>query len=144
MVIIFMAQFSLWQPLIGGALIGLAAALLLLLNGRIAGVSGIVGGLLQRRTGDWPWRGLFVVGLILGGLLYQLAGGEVEHITALVDQPLLIVAGLLVGAGATLGSGCTSGHGVCGIARLSTRSLLATITFMATGVMTATAIGVLS
>lgn len=116
----------------GGVLIGLAAALLLLLNGRIAGISGILGGLLQRAGRDKAWRLTFVVGLLAAPFVWQLFASLP---TATVSgSPLLLVgAGLLVGFGSRLGSGCTSGHGVCGIARLAPRSLLATVTFMAAG-----------
>jgi hypothetical protein len=115
----------------GGALIGLSAGLLLLLLGRIAGISGILGSLLPPQAADdWLWRAGFLVGLVLGPLLLLLARGNSG-----IGQPALglagmAVAGLLVGVGTVLGAGCTSGHGVCGLARLSPRSLVATITFM--------------
>ena len=123
--------------LAGGALIGAAAVLLMALLGRIAGVSGIVGGLLPPRpAADLGWRLAFVLGLIAGPLLYTAVSGRPGVGAPVADLPLLVVAGLLVGAGTTLGSGCTSGHGVCGLARLSPRSLVATATFMATAVAT--------
>ena len=133
-------NFTPIPALIGGALIGLAAALLLLLKGRVAGISGIVGGLLKPIKNDMAWRLAFIVGLVLGGFVYQWAGGSIAHIQAVADTPMLIVGGLIVGIGTTLGSGCTSGHGVCGIARLSPRSIIATITFMASGIATVTII----
>ena len=127
--------FTPWSALAGGALIGLAAALLLWLNGRIAGISGIVGGLLRPVAGDTAWRVAFVLGLLLAPLAY----GLVTTLPALqVDAGygLLVLAGLLVGVGTRYGAGCTSGHGVCGLSRLSVRSLGATVTFMAAGFAT--------
>lgn len=129
--------------LLGGALIGLASTLLLLGNGRIAGISGIVGGLLQRATADRGWRVAFVGGLALASAVAALGapaaiGAPVRSIGAVV------VAGWLVGLGTRLGSGCTSGHGVCGLSRWSGRSLIAVATFMATGAITAMIVGGLS
>lgn len=127
--------FTPWASLAGGALIGLAAALLLWLNGRIAGISGIVGGLLRPVPGDRAWRVAFVLGLLLAPLAY----GLVARLPVLqVDSGygLLVLAGLLVGVGTRYGAGCTSGHGVCGLSRLSPRSLVATLTFMAVGFAT--------
>ena len=132
-----MTEFNLVGGLIGGMLIGLAASLLLLFNGRIAGISGILGGLIitPNATSERLWRGAFVLGLVCGASIYasvrgtfpmQLQGGSW----------LLLLAGLLVGFGTRLGSGCTSGHGVCGLARRSPRSLAATATFIACGVLT--------
>lgn len=133
-----MEDFTPVGGLIGGLLIGLASVLLLLFNGRIAGISGIVGGLLSpgpRKAGDAVWRAAFVAGLVLGGLGYAFVGGglpvEVE-----ASLPVLAVAGLLVGFGTRLGSGCTSGHAVSGIARLSKRSIAATTTFMLVAILT--------
>jgi uncharacterized membrane protein YedE/YeeE len=128
-----------WQAgpaLAGGALIGISAAALLLLNGRIAGVSGIVGGLLAAPDRDSAWRALFVAGLVAGGL--ALPALVSDPFRGLPEGPSarIAIAGLLVGLGARLGNGCTSGHGVCGVSRLSPRSLLATATFMATGIIT--------
>ena len=130
------AHFTPMSALAGGALIGLAATVLLACNGRIAGISGIVGGLLARRgTGDAAWRVVFVLGLILAPVLYRIFTElPASHIDA--DWAELIVAGLLVGYGSRLGSGCTSGHGVCGLSRLSPRSLVATLTFMGAGFVT--------
>ncbi|TGG93338.1 YeeE/YedE family protein [Natronospirillum operosum] len=123
---------------IGGALIGLSAALLLWAKGRVAGISGIAGGIILPVRGDLDWRIVFVVGLVLGGLLYQWIGlgAGVDHIRAVVDTPLLIIGGLLVGIGTTIGSGCTSGHGICGLARRSPRSLVATLSFMLSALVT--------
>jgi uncharacterized membrane protein YedE/YeeE len=124
--------FTPWASLAGGALIGLAAALFVLANGRIAGVSGVLGGLLSPRRGDIAWRIAFVLGLVGAPLVYALV----------TDLPLprieagtgaLVAAGLLVGIGTRVGSGCTSGHGVCGLSRLSPRSLVATLLFMSAG-----------
>ena len=119
----------------GGALIGLAAAAFLLLNGRIAGISGIVGGLLAPRTGDIAWRVAFTAGLI-GAPLVWLSTASLPAIEIEAGWPMLIAAGLLVGVGTRYASGCTSGHGVCGLSRLSPRSLVATLTFMAAGFVT--------
>lgn len=126
-------------PLLGGALIGLSASLLLLANGRVAGISGVVGSLLAPVRGDIAWRVLFFGGLLTGGLL--LVGLRPVSFAAPASLGsggvgLLVVAGLLVGFGSRLGNGCTSGHGVCGISRGSVRSIAATLTFMATGVLT--------
>lgn len=119
----------------GGLLIGLAAAAFLLLNGRIAGISGIVGGLLAPRTGDIAWRLAFTAGLIAAPLVW-LSTASLPPIEIEAGYPMLVAAGLLVGVGTRYASGCTSGHGVCGLSRLSPRSLVATLTFMATGFVT--------
>jgi len=116
-------------------LIGLAASMLLLVCGRVAGVSGIVRNVIKPTRGDVAWRLAFVAGLVAGPLLYGLLGNEVV-IELRASLPLIAVAGVIVGFGTSLGSGCTSGHGVCGIARLSTRSILATLCFMASGFLT--------
>ena len=129
--------FSPASGFLGGVLIGLAAVLLLLANGRIAGVSGIVGGLLSRKPGDIGWRVAFVLGLWLGALVYWAARGALFELELLATPAVMIVAGFLVGYGTRLGSGCTSGHGVCGIARFSPRSMVATVVFMASGIATA-------
>jgi uncharacterized membrane protein YedE/YeeE len=121
---------------LGGALIGLAAVLLLVANGRIAGVSGIVGGLLARAPGDTGWRAAFVLGLWLGAFVYCAVRGELLPVELETALPPTVAAGLLVGLGTRLGSGCTSGHGVCGIARFSRRSMVATAIFMAAGIAT--------
>jgi uncharacterized membrane protein YedE/YeeE len=128
--------FSPASGFLGGTLIGLAAVLLLLANGRIAGVSGIVGGLLSRKPGDIGWRVAFVLGLWLGALVYWAARGALFELELLATPAVMIVAGFLVGYGTRLGSGCTSGHGVCGIARFSSRSMVATVVFMVSGIAT--------
>jgi uncharacterized protein len=120
----------------GGMLIGLAAALLWLGLGRIAGISGIVGGILPIRRKETAWRAAFLAGLLAAPLLLGVAAGYSAPVPALESVDLLAIAGLLVGFGTRLGSGCTSGHGVCGIARLSPRSLVATGIFMAVATAT--------
>ncbi len=131
-----MENFTPVSGLVGGLLIGLAAALLLLLNGRISGISGIVGGLLVRKSSEAGWRAAFVAGLLLGALVYVLATGEAVPVRMQASLPVLVAAGLLVGFGARLGSGCTSGHGVCGVARLSKRSIAATAMFVGVAMLT--------
>jgi hypothetical protein len=122
--------------LLGGVLIGLATAALLLFNGRIAGISGIVGGLLKPVAEEWSWRAWFLAGLLVGGfLVYAVAPGAFA-IEVHRSWPVLVLGGVLVGFGARLGSGCTSGHGVCGLSRLSARSWVATAVFTATGALT--------
>ena len=124
--------FTPWHALMGGALVGTAAALFVLLNGRIAGISGVLGGLLRPVKGDVAWRAAFVIGLIVAPLIYLLFGSPPKpRIDA--DFGALVLAGLLVGVGTRYGAGCTSGHGVCGLSRLSPRSLVATAAFMAAG-----------
>ena len=126
--------------LAGGAMIGIASAVLLLAHGRIAGISGIVGSLLQHGTHDRGWRIAFLAGMAAAGVVASIvAPGAVG--ASVRSLPLVILAGLLVGFGTRLGSGCTSGHGVCGISRLSARSLVAVITFMTTGAATAILVG---
>ena len=127
--------FTPWAALAGGVLIGLAAVLLALFNGRVAGISGIVGALLPPRAQGGAWRVAFVVGMLAAPLLYSLFA-TVPAVESPVSWPVLVIAGLLVGFGTRLGSGCTSGHGVCGLSRLSARSLVATLCFMATGFAT--------
>jgi uncharacterized membrane protein YedE/YeeE len=119
----------------GGLMIGAAAALLLLVNGRIAGVSGIFDGVLRRPGADWLWRAAFVAGLPLGAALYLRLGGD-PTLRIEATTPEVLVAGFLVGLGTRIGSGCTSGHGVCGLARGSPRSMVATATFMLFGALT--------
>ncbi len=131
-----MESFTPVSGLVGGLLIGLAATLLLLLNGRISGISGIVGGLLIPKSSDAGWRAAFVAGLLLGASIYMLAAGGAIPVTMQASLPVLVVAGLLVGFGTRLGSGCTSGHGVCGIARLSSRSIVATAVFFGVAILT--------
>lgn len=126
------SSFTPATALTGGILIGIAAAALVLLNGRIAGISGIVGGLLHPRSGEIAWRVAFLAGMIVSPFAYS-ALGSLPGATIDAGYPELIVAGLLVGLGTRYGGGCTSGHGVCGISRFSPRSVLATLTFMAAG-----------
>lgn len=122
---------------IGGAMIGSAAALMVIFNGRIAGISGVLGGLIfERQQAERPWRALFLAGLMLGALLAMLAQPALAGSALKAGWPGMIVAGLIVGFGTRMGSGCTSGHGVCGIGRLSQRSIVATCTFMSTGFLT--------
>jgi uncharacterized membrane protein YedE/YeeE len=129
-----MAPFDPVSAAIGGALIGLAATLLMLLTGRIAGIAGIFGDLVDLAGGDRVWRLAFVVGLIAAPLA-PAAGGYALRAPAMPGFGIVAIAGLLVGVGTRLGSGCTSGHGICGIARLSPRSIAATATFMATAML---------
>ncbi|AKJ04441.1 hypothetical protein ATI61_101469 [Archangium gephyra] len=129
-----MTGFSL--PLMGGVLIGLSASLLLLFNGRVAGISGIVGGLLAPSRGEVPWRLAFIAGLVGGGFLVRaLLPGAFGQETSSPAPGLTVAAGLLVGLGTHLSNGCTSGHGVCGVSRGSMRSIVATLVFMATGAL---------
>jgi len=129
------SAFTPWSSLAGGLLIGIAAAMLALFNGRIAGISGIIGGLLRLPRGDSGWRAAFVLGLIGAPLLYALAFSlprpEID-----AGYSSLILAGLMVGIGTRYGAGCTSGHGVCGLSRLSPRSAVATVAFMGAGFVT--------
>ena len=131
-----MENFTPISGLIGGLLIGLSTTLMLLLNGRIAGISGIVGGLLSRKGSEVGWRAMFVAGLLLGAFVYMLATGGALPVRIEASLPIMVVAGLLVGFGTRLGSGCTSGHGISGIARFSKRSIVATSVFMGEGVVT--------
>ncbi|WP_435389095.1 YeeE/YedE family protein [Halomonas almeriensis] len=139
-------ESSLVHGLVGGVLIGLSATWLMATLGRVAGISGIIGTLLtERPRGDSAWRLAFALGLVSGPLLVVLLGGELGNVAgragAVVGEPaggvaLMLVAGLLVGVGTGIGSGCTSGHGVCGLARLSMRSLTATLVFLLTAILT--------
>ncbi|WP_299483567.1 YeeE/YedE family protein [uncultured Roseibium sp.] len=132
-----MTDFTPLQSLTGGMLIGLAAVALMMMHGRIAGISGIVNGLLTLQLNkDWAWRAAFLAGMILSPLILLVATGRLPDIQIPVAAPLLAVGGFLIGIGVTLGSGCTSGHGVCGMSRLSKRSIAATLTFMVTAVIT--------
>lgn len=133
-----MENFTPWSALAGGALIGLATVLLMFANGRIAGISGILGGLLSRPDGDSAWRLWFVGGMLVAPLLVTLVSGSAPAFVMQADWWAVILGGLLVGVGTRLGSGCTSGHGVCGLSRLSLRSLAAVGIFMATGMVTVT------
>jgi uncharacterized membrane protein YedE/YeeE len=128
-------HFTPLSALIGGLLIGTAATLFVLFSGRIAGISGIVGGLLRPLAGDVAWRIAFVLGLLMAPLLYRLIA-PLPNLQIDAGYPLLIVAGMLVGIGTRYGAGCTSGHGVCGLSRLSPRSGVATVVFMSAGVVT--------
>lgn len=125
-------HFTPWAALAGGILLGLASAMFILVNGRILGISGIVGGLLRPKAGDAGWRFSFVLGMLASPVLYMLVAGPV---LATIDAGwgTVVLAGLLVGVGTRYGSGCTSGHGVCGLSRLSPRSLAATLSFMGAG-----------
>lgn len=127
--------FTPWSSLAGGALIGVAAAMFALLNGRIAGISGVLGGVLRPIKGDVGWRIAFIAGLVSAPLLYLLVA-EVPHAQIDAGYAALVLAGLLVGIGTRYGSGCTSGHGVCGLSRFSARSLAATASFMGAGFLT--------
>ena len=130
-----------WPSLTGGMLLGLSAVALLLLDGRIAGISGIVGRLLG--GGQIPLNAAFVIGLISGPPLYRLAFGSFPSVTIAASWPLVLAAGLAVGIGTRMGSGCTSGHGILGLARFSRRSMVATASFLTAGIVTATLMGVL-
>ena len=136
-----MENFTPIASLLGGMLIGLSVSVMLLFNGKIAGISGIVGGILSPAQNDTTWRLLFLGGLLVGGAIVSFfssnlfAGGDVFAIEIERSSPAFILAGLLVGFGSRFGSGCTSGHGVCGISRFSPRSLVATITFISTGAL---------
>lgn len=130
-----MENFTPVSALLGGMLIGGAAVVMMLSLGRITGVSGIVGGILGAAGGEIAWRVLFVAGLVAGAFAARAALGTPAWAPS-AGLPLLVAAGLLVGFGSRLGSGCTSGHGICGLARLSPRSLVATLTFMAAGIAT--------
>lgn len=128
----FWAQYS--SAILGGALIGLAAGLILLLHGRVAGVSGMIGSLFEKRTDESAWRATFLVGLILGGLiLSRFDPGSVPSVT--LPLWMMVAAGFVVGFSARLGGGCTSGHGLCGSTLLNRKSLLSTLVFMASGAL---------
>jgi hypothetical protein len=136
------SHFTPWSALLGGALIGVAAGMFILLNGRIAGISGVMGGLLRPASlasGDAGWRIAFVLGLLVAPLVY-LAFAAWPAVEVDASYGALVLAGLLVGVGTRYGAGCTSGHGVCGISRLSPRSLAATACFMAAGFATVYAV----
>lgn len=130
-----MHNFTPVSSVVGGALIGAAATALLALSGRIAGIAGILGGLLPPAKGDASWRLLFLAGLVIGAFADAAATGSAPLVID-ASTPLLVVGGLITGFGARLGGGCTSGHGVCGLGRLSPRSLAATAVFMATTFLT--------
>jgi hypothetical protein len=131
-------HFTPWMSLTGGLLLGVAAAMFILVNGRVLGISGIVGGLLVPRKRDAGWRVAFLLGLAAAPLIFRMVmpADLIQAPRIEAEYLAVVVAGLLVGVGTRYGSGCTSGHGVCGISRMSPRSLLATITFMAAGFLT--------
>ena len=131
-----MTEFTPYSALAGGALIGLAAVLLMLMNGRIAGVSGILGGMMRFDEGEFGWRAAFILGLILTPMMYMGLTKEMIPLTPPEPVGVVILAGLLVGVGSQMGNGCVSGHGICGTARLSIRSIAATVTFMFAGFVT--------
>ena len=132
-----MASFTPISALIGGALIGASASMLLAFTGRIAGISGILGGLVRPERGEVSWRVTFLAGLFAGGVLLAFAYPRAFPPPTVTPLFVTVAAGLLVGFGTQMGGGCTSGHGVCGISRFSKRSILATMTFMATGALAA-------
>ncbi|MBA3390333.1 MAG: YeeE/YedE family protein [Rubrobacter sp.] len=131
-----MEDFTPISGLVGGLLLGSATALLLWLNGRLAGISGIVGGLLTPKSGDAGWRVVFVIGILLGVFAWTLLAGGGDLVQIETSLPVLGVAGLLVGFGTRLGSGCTSGHGLCGLSRFSRRSITATLVFFGVAMLT--------
>lgn len=131
---------SVFYPLLGGAIIGIAVTVMLLFNGRVTGISGIVSSAISTRSADNKWRWAFLVGLLVGGFVIHKLHPELLSNLSNRNFTQIIVAGLLVGYGTVMGSGCTSGHGVCGISRFSVRSLIATITFMLFGVIAVTAV----
>lgn len=135
-----MENFTPISGLIGGMMIGLAAVLFLALNGRIAGISGVLGNLLGGAASELPWRAAFIIGLIAGPAVVALVTGTMPLPEIQTGWPILAIAGLLVGFGTRLGSGCTSGHGVCGMARGSVRSIAATMLFMAVAAATVFAV----
>lgn len=131
-----MVNFSVYEPLFGGALIGVAVTLMLLFNGRVTGISGIVAGSLTKPSREGTWRLVFLAGILAGGLFVALLNpGSFVNLSGR-SFPIVAVAGLLVGYGTVLGSGCTSGHGICGLSRFSVRSMIATLTFMGFGFLT--------
>lgn len=132
-------EFTPYASLLGGVLIGIAAVILMAFNGRIAGMTAMLGGVLEPRSPDMPWRVAFLVGAIAAPAIATMLGAEFSFFSPTTGV-LLALGGVIVGVGVTYGSGCTSGHGVCGLARLSPRSLVATLTFMATTFATVTLI----
>ncbi|WP_025899834.1 YeeE/YedE family protein [Sneathiella glossodoripedis] len=136
-----MENFTPFTSLSGGIILGISATLLLM-SGRIAGISGILGGLIPPASDDKSWRVLFLIGLVTGAALFPLVGGDTDYIDVnpynfeeSIHYGILVLAGLLVGAGTNIGAGCTSGHGICGLGRLSARSLVATLSFMASAII---------
>jgi uncharacterized membrane protein YedE/YeeE len=138
------SEFTPLASTIGGALIGLSASMLLLLEGRVAGISGIVGELFRPREGDIGWRVAFLVGMAIAGVGAVAVAPQLVAVTLDRHWALTLIAGLLVGFGTRLGNGCTSGHGVCGLSRMSPRSLVSVLTFMAVGATVATVVGLLT
>ncbi len=134
-----MHDFTPLQGVIGGALIALSLAIMLVTTGRIAGLSGVLAGLLS--TGDRAWRAWFVAGMLAVGAVFALVRPSTFDVASRVPLPVVAIAGVLVGLGTRLGNGCTSGHGLCGISRLSKRSIIATAVFMGVGMVTATITG---
>lgn len=130
-------NFTPWSALAGGLMIGLAASLLMLIRGRVMGVSGIVGGVLTPVPGEFGWKAVFLLGMVAGGLGLMVVMPEAISSPSTRSLGAVALAGLIVGYGTRLGNGCTSGHGVCGLTRFSTRSLVAVLTFMATGALAA-------
>lgn len=143
-----MQHFTPYSALLGGMFIGLSATLLLWFNGRIAGLSGMLGGVLDTQVEDKSWRALFLIGLIIGVAFYKwllpsfVDSSYLHSLAPRTGMPVMLIlaAGFLVGLGTAMGNGCTSGHGVCGLARLSHRSLYATLTFLGTGMVTVYAV----
>ena len=131
-----MTEFEILMPLTGGIIIGIAASMMLLFNGKVAGVSGIFGGMLFQQGKERAWQLSFIAGLIAGGILLYIINAEFFENSSGRGLLTAIIAGLLVGIGTRVGGGCTSGHGVCGIGRLSGRSLVATVTFVIAGMVT--------
>lgn len=126
-----MTEFTPWASLIGGVLIGLSAVMLMAFQGRIFGATGILAGFIQpSSSSDWAWRAWIMAGMVSGPMAYRLITGEMPTIEVPISTTLLVVGGFIVGIGVTFGGGCTSGHGVCGMARLSVRSIVATLIFM--------------
>ena len=132
-----MQNFSPVESLVGGIVIGIAALVLLRFYKRIAGISGIVGGLFPFDTGETLWRLVFLAGLMTGGVVLSFLHSDAVTFELTYSNPALILAGLLVGVGSRMGNGCTSGHGICGLGRLAPRSMAAVLTFMVTGILTA-------
>ena len=135
-----MEHFTPWSALLGGVLIGLAASALLYFNGRVAGVTTILAGVIRPARGELAWRAAFVGGLLAGGVVAGIWWADAVTFEIARSPLAIVAAGLLVGFGTRMGGGCTSGHGVCGLSRMSTRSLVATVTFIGLGVAAATAV----
>ena len=132
-----MENFTPVESLVGGIVIGIAALVLLRFYGRIAGISGVFGGLFPFNTGETLWRLIFLAGLFTGGVILSFLHADAVTFELAYSNPAVILSGLLVGVGSRMGNGCTSGHGICGLGRLAPRSMVAVLTFMATGILTA-------